>query len=130
MFVQVINKFENIALHCTGNSNVVDEAIFIGKGKVKSTREGSRRRTRTHLRWMTYSHNPTPPACGHTGTPNLGIQRLGYFTLFAVESESKAHLAAMNKTLKTSLTPASLHASIWTTSSASACKSCLKTMRL
>lgn len=41
-----------------------------------------------------------------------------------------AYLAAMRRTLRTSLTPARRQESIWQTSMAPACKSCLKTMRL
>src|SRR5437764_427574 len=59
-------------------------------------------------RCCTYSHRPTPPACGHTGTPNF---------------------AASSRTASTSLTPPSRHASISQTSMAPAWKSCLKTTR-
>src|SRR5215216_4920628 len=59
-------------------------------------------------RCWTYSHSPTPPACGQTGTPNF---------------------AAIRSTAMTSLTPPRRQASIWQNEMASACKSCLKRTR-
>ena len=59
-------------------------------------------------RCWTISHRPTPPACGHTGTPNL---------------------AASSRIARFSLMPPTRQASIWTTSIASACSSCLKITR-
>ena len=59
-------------------------------------------------RCWTISHRPTPPACGHTGTPNL---------------------AASRRMARFSLTPPTRQASICTTSIASACSSCLKITR-
>ena len=56
----------------------------------------------------TYSHKPTPPACGHTFRP---------------------YLAAINNTAKTSLTPPMRQASICTTSMASRMMNCLNMMR-
>ena len=43
---------------------------------------------------------------------------------------SMSYFAAMKSTLSTSLTPARRHESIWQTSIASACSSCLNTIRL
>ena len=60
-------------------------------------------------RCWTYSHSPTPPAWGHTGTPNL---------------------AAMITTAMSSLTPPRRHESIWQKSIASACRNCLNITRL
>src|ERR1035437_4301336 len=60
-------------------------------------------------RCCTISHRPTPPACGHTGTPNL---------------------AASSRLAMFSLTPATRHASICMMSIAPAWRSCLKTTRL
>ena len=51
---------------------------------------------------------PTPPACGHTGTPNF---------------------AASRTTASTSFTPPSRQQSSWTASIAPSCSSCLKTTR-
>ena len=59
-------------------------------------------------RCCTISHRPTPPACGHTGTPNL---------------------AASSRMARFSLTPPTRQASICTTSMASAWSSCLKITR-
>src|SRR5919202_265402 len=59
-------------------------------------------------RCWTYSHSPTPPACGQTGTPNF---------------------FAISKTAMTSFTPPSRQASIWQNETAFAWKSCLKRTR-
>src|SRR5918992_338297 len=59
-------------------------------------------------RCWTSSHRPTPPACGHTGTPNL---------------------AASSSTATTSLTPPSRQASIWQTPIPPACRNCLNITR-
>lgn len=49
---------------------------------------------------------------------------------FRSDHVGDTHLAAMSKTLRTSLTPAKRHESIWATSIASAWRSCLNTIRL
>src|SRR5215218_1293845 len=59
-------------------------------------------------RCWTYSHSPTPPACGQTDTPNF---------------------FAMSKTAMTSLTPPRRQASIWQNEMAFAWNNCLKMMR-
>ncbi len=60
-------------------------------------------------RCWTYSHSPTPPACGQTSTPRL---------------------AAMRSVARTSGMPPTRQASIWQTRMASAWSSCLKMTRL
>ena len=59
-------------------------------------------------RCCTSSHSPTPPACGHTGTPNF---------------------AASSRIATFSLTPPTRAASICTTSTACAWSSCLNITR-
>ncbi len=59
-------------------------------------------------RCWTASHRPTPPACGHTRTPNF---------------------AASRRMAMFSFTPATRAASIWSTSMAPACSSCLNITR-
>ena len=67
MFVQVIDIFEYVTLHGPRDSNIINQApVDISLSVLLKTKYFC-----TRLKWITYSQSPTPPACGHTGTPNL-----------------------------------------------------------
>ena len=106
VLVQVVSKLKNVYFHRARHHDVVDQASWCQPTQLPT---GHRTGRGTNLKWMTCSHKPTPPEWGHTGTPNF---------------------AAINKTARTSLTPARRTESIWQTSMASAWKSCLKTILL
>jgi len=71
--MQVIRVFENIALHGPRDGNIINQASrrspSISTSTSRCDEPGASRNP--HLRWITYSQSPTPPACGQTGTPNL-----------------------------------------------------------
>ena len=118
----MVHIFQHVTFHGTGDRDVINQATSDMSGLSKQ-RSGFKK---PYLRWITYSHSPTPPAWGQTGTPNLIDLQLA----FSQQRVNLCYLAAISSTLRTSLTPASLQESTWTTSIASACKSCLKIMRL
>lgn len=67
VLVQVIDELQDVALHGSRHGDVIDQA----ECTIRELVEGGEAVTATHLKWMTYSQSPTPPACGHTGIPNL-----------------------------------------------------------
>ena len=69
--MQVIHIFEHIAFHSSRYSNIINQACGNRQSTSASVLGGREREVILHLKWITYSQSPTPPACGQTGTPNL-----------------------------------------------------------
>lgn len=74
MLVQMVDELEHVAFHRSRYGDVVNKTIMTKLASVNGSRAADARRS-AYLRWMTYSHRPTPPACGQTGTPNLVLRR-------------------------------------------------------